>query len=65
MKLKTVGIRLDSSHMDSAFLLLRERVWLFPKTYGDKVAIVDSNLDKYMRAYWQSFAVIQIHEDQE
>ncbi|PON37377.1 hypothetical protein TorRG33x02_347540 [Trema orientale] len=50
-------------HMDSAFLLLREHVWLFPKTYGDKMAIVDSNLDEYMRRYWQSFKSTKTKND--
>ena len=42
-------------HIDAAFCLLRERVWLFPKTYGTKIAIIDSIFEQYIRGRYPQF----------
>ncbi|PON75164.1 Ulp1 protease family, C-terminal catalytic domain containing protein [Parasponia andersonii] len=42
-------------HIDAAFRLIREYLWLFPKTYKKKVALVDTVYIACMNGRWDAF----------
>ncbi|PON58460.1 Ulp1 protease family, C-terminal catalytic domain containing protein, partial [Parasponia andersonii] len=42
-------------HIDAAFRLIRERLWLFPKTYRKKVALADTVYVACMNGRWDAF----------
>ncbi|PON65886.1 Ulp1 protease family, C-terminal catalytic domain containing protein [Parasponia andersonii] len=42
-------------HIDAAFRLIRERLWLFPKTYRKKVALADTVYIACMNGQWDAF----------
>ena len=46
---------LHLQHIDAAFRLIRERLWLFPKTYRKKVALADTVFVACMNGRWEAF----------
>lgn len=42
-------------HIDAAFLLIRERIWFFPKTFGTNMAVADSIFPQYISARFKEF----------
>ncbi|PON62407.1 Ulp1 protease family, C-terminal catalytic domain containing protein [Parasponia andersonii] len=46
---------LADEHIDAAFRLIRECLWLFPKTYRKKVALADTVYIACMNGRWDAF----------
>ncbi|PON44693.1 Ulp1 protease family, C-terminal catalytic domain containing protein [Parasponia andersonii] len=46
---------LSDEHIDVAFRLIRERLWLFPKTYRKKVALANTVYIACMNGRWDAF----------
>ncbi|PON34685.1 hypothetical protein PanWU01x14_342370 [Parasponia andersonii] len=53
--LQTLWKWLADKHIDAVFRLIRECLWLFPKTYRKKVAIADTVYIAYMNGRWDAF----------